>query len=76
MKQLTFLQMECVLSRSPFFVAGNENYEVKVKKRVWITQMAEGMTKRFCALHLAFRAEERNQSPQEFSEVKAKDHLS
>ena len=41
----------------PFVCAANETYEHKGAQRVWIAQMEEGMTKRFCTLHLVFRAE-------------------
>ena len=41
----------------PFVCAATETYETKGATRVWIAQMEEGMTKRFCTLHLVFRAE-------------------
>ena len=41
----------------PFVCAPTETYKEKGAKRVWIAQMEEGMTKRFCTLHVVFRAE-------------------
>ena len=47
----------------PFVCAATETYEEKGAKRVWIAQMEEGMTKRFCTLHLVFRAEGNQPKP-------------
>ena len=41
----------------PFVCEQDQTYEEKGARRVWIRQMEEGMTKRFCTLHLCFRPE-------------------
>ena len=41
----------------PFVCEQDQTYEEKGAKRVWIRQMEEGMTKRFCTLQLCFRPE-------------------
>jgi hypothetical protein len=47
----------------PFVCAATETYEQKGAKSVWIAQMEERMTKRFCTLHLLFRAEGNQPEP-------------
>ena len=41
----------------PFVCEQNETYEQVGTDRVWIRQMEEGMSKRFCTLQLCFRPE-------------------